>query len=439
MKTLAVVALGAGLCISSAAVAEDESPTALPEKVDSHQPPSPYGLTGDWGGLRTTLHDDGVDVAAGYTGEFGWNFAGGKRHDITESGQFTLGVTVDMERVAGIKGGTFQATATFRQGDDLGKHAGLDVLQQVQEIYGRGQTLRLTQFWYEQKLAGGAVAIKAGRATVGEDFSSFSCYFMNLTFCGSQPGNLVGGYWYNWPVSQWMARLKVSHRDFYGQVAAYQVNTRNLDNKFFIGNFKDGSGVLVPVEFGWNPLVGSKGLVGSYKIGGWYTNANADDVFFDINRDPQTVTGLAPLQRSSRYGFWINAWQQLTGTAINGKPVSGVGVFLNATKADRKTSVTDNQIALGVFWKSPFRSLPDDVLAFAVGRTNVNGRFTHGQRLNPTHPEPQTAEYAAELYYSAHPAHWLEMRPNIQYIHNPGGRSDRHDIGVLGLKFGVTL
>jgi porin len=195
----------------------------------------------------------------------------------------------------------------------------------------------------------------------------------------------------------------------------------------------------VPVELGWSPQLGSKGLVGSYKVGGWYTNADAGDVFLDINRDPRAVTGLEPLQRTSRYGFYINAWQQLIGTAANGKPLTGVGVFANFTKADRRTSVTDNQIAVGVFWKPPIKSLPDDVLAFAVGRTNVNGRITRGQKLDPTHPDPQKAEYAAELYYSAHPTHWLEMRPNLQYIHHPGGRSGAHDIGVLGLKAGVTL
>ena len=27
--------------------------------------------------------------------------------------------------------------------------------------------------------------------------------FINLTFCGGQPGNILGGYIYNFPVSQW--------------------------------------------------------------------------------------------------------------------------------------------------------------------------------------------------------------------------------------------
>jgi porin len=430
-------AFGACLCVASAATAQNK-PVGMPEKVDPNQPPPAYGLTGDWGGMRTRLHDAGVDVSAGYTGELGWNFAGGRRHDVTETGQFTLGTTFDAERIARIKGGTFQATVTYRHGADLDQHAGLGTLQQVQEVWGRGQTFKITQLWYEQKFAGG-VAIKAGRATVGEDFSSFSCYFMNLTFCGSQPGNLVGDYWYNWPVSQWMARLKVSHGDLYVQAAIYQVNPRNLDKKFLNFNFNRGRGVLVPVEIGWSPLLGPHQLVGSYKVGAWYTNANAADVFLDVNRQPRVLTGLEPLEHSSRYGVWISAWQQILGRSDKGKPISGVGLFLNATQADKRTSFTDSQIAFGLFWKPPIKSLPNDVLAFAVGRTHVNGRVRHGQVLDPTGPEPQASEYAAELYYSAHPFHWLEMRPNVQYIHDPGGRKHASDLGVLGLKFGITL
>jgi porin len=433
-----IVALGMCLGAASAASAQNR-PIGLPEKVDSHRPPPDYGLTGDWGGARTKLHDDGVDISAGYTGELGWNFAGGRKHDVTETGQFALGATFDADKIAGIKGGTFQATVTARHGALLDRHAGLGTLQQVQEVWGRGQTFKITQLWYEQKLAGGAVAFKLGRATVGEDFSSFSCYFMNLTFCGSQPGNLVGDYWYNWPVSQWMARLKVSHGNLYAEAAVYQVNRANLDKRFFNFNVSRGSGVLVPVEIGWSPLFGSTQLVGSYKVGAWYTNVNAPDVFLDVNHQPRVLTGLAPLGRNSRYGVWINAWQQILGKSENGKPISGVGFFLNATQADKRTAFQDNQVAIGVFWKPPIKSLPNDVLAFAVGRTHVNSRVRRSELLDPAKPEPQSSEYAAELYYSAHPFHWLEARPNVQYIHQPGGRKDAHDVGVLGLKFGVTL
>lgn len=62
---------------------------------------------------------------------------------------------------------------------------------------------------------------------MGEDFANFSCDFQNLTFCGSQPGNLVSGYWVNWPTSQWATRIKLQvSQQTYVQIGAYQVNPR---------------------------------------------------------------------------------------------------------------------------------------------------------------------------------------------------------------------
>ena len=56
---------------------------------------------------------------------------------------------------------------TYRRGKDLGAAANLGVLQQVQEVYGRGQTWRLTQFWYQQSFANGHADLKLGRLTQG--------------------------------------------------------------------------------------------------------------------------------------------------------------------------------------------------------------------------------------------------------------------------------
>jgi len=119
--------------------------------------------------------------------------------------------------------------------------------------------------------------------------------------------------------------------------------------------------------------------------------------------------------------------------------VTGLSVFLNATQADRATSTTDNQIAAGLFYKGLVPWRPGDILGIGVARTNVNGRVAKGQALDPTRPAVQDAEYASEIYYSVHPTRWLELRPNVQFIHNPGGVHDARDVGVLGLKGAITL
>ncbi len=105
--------------------------------------------------------------------------------------------------------------------------------------------------------------------------------------------------------------------------------------------------------------------------------------------------------------------QQLTGTSKDGKSLTGLGMFLNVTQLDRKTSVIDNQIALGIFYKGLVPALPGDVLGVAEARTNVNGRVARADELVPGTPV-RDAEYAAEVYYSLHPIEWLELRPNLQ-------------------------
>ncbi|HEY4076286.1 MAG TPA: carbohydrate porin [Rhizomicrobium sp.] len=408
------------------------------EKVDTQQAPPPTGITGDWGGLRTSLSDAGINAAASYVSETAGNYSGGTDQLVRETGQFALAFTADMARLAGLDGGTFQMTITDRRGDDLGAAANLGVLQQVQEVYGRGQTARLTQFWYEQMFDQGAFALKLGRATVGEDFDSFSCYFMNLSFCGSVPGNITN-YWYNWPISQWTGRLRYNRENHYLQAAVYEINPHNLDDNFSFGKFQGATGVMIPVEAGWNPDPDATARISFYKIGGWYSNAPGDDVALDINHQARVLTGAPPLQRGSRYGVWFSGQQQVFGTAADGKFLSGLAVFLNVTVTDHRTSTIDDQIAGGVWWKGIIASLPDDVLGIGIARTHVNALVARNEELGPAGSPIQHAEYAGEIYYSLHPFEWIEMRPNLQLIHHPGGVDGAADVGVLGLKMAITL
>jgi porin len=411
----------------------DVSPANV--QADTQRPPPP-GLAGDWFGLKPRLADAGIGLTSRYVSEAAWNEAGGRRHDVVETGQFDLGLQLDMRKLVGIDG-TFQATVTYRRGHQLEQRTDLGTLQQVQEVYGRGQTWRLTQFWYDLPMLRGLIDMKVGRTSPGEDFAAFSCSFQNLSFCGSQPGNVVGSYWYNWPVSQWGGRLRADHGKAYVQVAVYEENPRNLDKRFTLGHFGGATGALIPLEIGLARGGDNGSPVGSYKIGGWVSTANASDVFLDVDRGPIVLTDLPPLERSSAFGLWLNIQQQLTGRSKDGKSVSGLTAFVNVTQADRQTATIDNQIAVGLFEKGLFPWFTEDVLGLGFARTHVNGRVAHSERLKGQ--EAQGSEYAAELYYGFHPRSWLELRPNLQWVHHAGGYSQAHEVGVVGLKTALTL
>jgi porin len=405
--------------------------------------PQPFSddLSLDWDGIRSEWLNKGVDFRIGYVSETATNVQGGDRELVRYTDQFTFSATLDLEKLLGLNQATFKMAITDRNGDNLSSDANLQSLQQVQELYGRDQTWRWTQFWYQQKYLDGLVTWKVGRITEGEDFAAFSCEFSNLTFCGAPPGNLVGSYWYNWPVSQWATEVKLSLKGLgYFQIGAFDVNSDYLENKYSMDLWKPGSssGVLVPVEFGWLPTFGG-GLKGSYKFGAWYNSSTAPDVVENAYGQPLLINGGPPLMRHGQYGAYVNVLQKITAPSAD----RGLSVFFNATYTDRRTSTLDNQIAAGILYKGPFEFRPADEVGFAIGRTHVNSRIadveTQLNAANAGSVGVQVSEYVAELFYAVHLTRWLDLRPNVQYVAKPGGIARNTNDVIVGLRVSANL
>lgn len=455
MRIIPALAAASLLALAAPAIAQQDSnpgadegrnaPPGAATNAGEAQPASqaPDTLLGDLGGARSRLEDAGVKILLGYKGEFAANVSGGERKDATENGQFALTGTLDAEKLIGLKGGTLQASITFRHGHNLSDRAGLGTLQQVQEVYGRGQTWRLTELWYQQELADGHLILKAGRFPAG-DFNTFDCDFMNLTFCGAPAGNLTGYYWYNWPIAQWSGWAKLRSDTAYLKLGANEDNRNNLDNAFFISR-SHPHGVIVHAEAGWTPTFGGGNLPALLKAGYWHTSGNDPDVLLDINRNLAAVTGLDPYQRGGQYGFYVQGQAQLTGKASR-DPVSdvftrsrGLNAFFNFTRNDPKTATTLDQETVGLYVNAPFTGRDKDQAGVAVGRTGFNGRAARALLLADPASEKPEAEYVGEVFYAAAVIPGISVRPNVQYIVNPGGYSRVTDVVVLGTRFDVNF
>ncbi|MFV3405729.1 MULTISPECIES: carbohydrate porin [Pseudomonas] len=422
--------------------------SAAAQAHDMFAKDSPWML-GDWNGTRTALREKGYDFTLGYTGEMGSNLRGGYSHDRAArySDQFTLGAHMDLEKLLGWQATEFQLTVTERHGDNISNDRINDPrvggFTSAQEVWGRGETWRLTQMWIKQKYFDGALDVKFGRFGEGEDFNSFPCDFQNLAFCGSQVGNWVGGIWYNWPVSQWALRVKYNlNEQLYAQVGVFEQNPSNLES----GNgFKlSGSGTqgaIMPLELVWTPRIG--GLKGEYRAGYYYSNAKAQDVLKDRTGTPAAISGAAYRSRSSKHGLWLGVQQQVSAQASDQS--RGLSLFANATVHDKKTNAIDNYVQAGLVYKGPFDARAKDDIGFALARVHVNPGYRKNARLanqaaglddydNPGFLPVQDTEYSAELYYGIHLADWLTVRPNLQYIRHPGGVSRVDDALVGGLK-----
>lgn len=396
-------------------------------------------MFGDWNGKRTELQEKGYDFNFGYGGQFAalMDSKHHSSHDAEYSDQIVLGAHLDLEKIAGWKDTEAQINITKRDGKSLSQTS--DALQghqtAVQEVWGREQTWRLTDFWIKKKFFDQKLDIKVGRMGEGEDFNSFECNFSNLSLCGSQIGDYVGDQWYNWPVSVWAARFKYNWTpEFYTQIGVYEYNPENVGHrgKGFNMSFDGGKGVILPVEAVWQPKFGASKLPGEYRLGYYYSTANVAQIE-------------NPDKKGNKQGGWVVANQQFT--THHGDVNRGLSGFMNLAFMDGKTNAITDMQNIGLRYVGMMDARPKDDIAIGVSRINVGNdvnSYNINESLKPDgtpldYRGLQSEEINVELYYGIHFANWLTVRPNIQYVNHVGGYRHGEDAWVGGIKFNTAF
>jgi porin len=409
-------------------------------------PPVPYAETdnfwtrpylfGDLG--RTRLKEQGIDLSLQFGDEAVTNLSGGSNRTATQAGQLTFQAKFDMAKLAGIHGGLVGLTVVDRFGHNLNDDAGIPALQLTNEVFGRGNIVRLTELYYSQKLFDDRLELKGGRLPVGSDFFFGQCEFINLTFCGGQPGNIQGGYIFNFPVSQWagLAHYNIT-KEVQISAGVYDANPNYLTTTkssiyLFPGaaDSTPASGVLVPVELTWRP---EGHLYGTWRLGGWYDDASTIDG--GLPGIIQTVQGLGGVpdqflgDQRGRYGVYESILQRLTD---EGGPAKGWYLDVNSSVADHRTSFQDYQVSVMLKHTGTFAWRPEDEVGFAVGTTHVNSAALT--------PNAGGNEVPFEMFYGWQATGWLNLKFDAQYVLNPGGRGfnaagvKTDDAWVLGLR-----
>jgi porin len=396
-------------------------------QAESAFDPQGQYLLGDWNGQRTELAQQGIKFEANLLTDTAYLADGGRNDgaDPLTSAQLWLGTQLDMEKLAGWNGVTVRAAMTARQGQSTSIRDLQDLnapqLANVQGTFGRGnQDSRLSELSIEKNYKDQGLSIKAGRLGLGMDFNVMACDFASTAFCAAQMGKWQGNIWMNTPVAQWGARVKQQlNPELAVQVGVYEFNP---DNGLSYGEDQGWSldtdhadGVTIPAEVIWTPKSWVNGLPGSYRVGGMYNTA--DDVA--NQKDIANPTDA----KNRTFAGWLAVEQQLTSI---GQGRQGLHSFANFTWHDRDTNKVDNSQQIGVKYIGLADSQPNDILGLAVNRVHINDRI---KNLN----FDASAEYNIELNYSYNATKWLMLRPNLQYVINPGSSNNVDDALVLGL------
>ena len=405
------------------------------------------GLLGDWGGFRTLLIDHGIDLDLSYINEVASNLRGGANQETQDAEQIYFGGSFDLERIFAVPDAKLIFSLTDRNGQSLSVKAKLNTLLEVQEIYGEGNYLRLNQLYWDQQLFDGRAELKFGRLTGTFDFMPFSCNFQNISFCATLPSHSVVAHWIAFPGSTWAGVARVNFKnDWYLQAGVYEINRDFAEYKyrFAFGTPFGGLGKRVVTEAGWLPK--SAGPDGGYRLGAWYDDVGGNDLYLNTAGQPLVTSGGTPLERHHESGFYAMAQQRVW--VQQDSDTRGVSLFMNFVQTDHDITKIGQIAEMGLFWTGPLPARSQDDLGVAVGRVRVNGTVTEGEVLYNAQvatllnlpPEPvQHAEYPMEIYYSVNITPAITLRPNIQFIHAPGGVDDRANVLVLGLHSSVKF
>lgn len=375
-------------------------------------------LSGDWGGLRSQLEADGIRFTGDYSGETAYNAHGGLHRSARYSQNVKLGVQFDLSKLYGLdNGGKVQLTINDRRGNS----ASTDLVGNrlpIQENYG-GLYTRLTELSYERSLFTPALNVKLGYMAMGNDLggldSGILCNFMNAGFCG-HPLNMSGGSgWTNYPNAHLGARLKYDFSPSWQlRVAAFNVDPQSNGNSsraWHLGP-KHTTGTVLPVELVYK-LQGE--LPGEYKLGYYYDSSNVRRIGSD-----REVAG--------RGGHYLLIDQALWNDSTSaGRSLHAFGQYSASSKA---ASPFTRWYGAGVVLYKPFEGRPRDTLALGYGRAVPNPRsrevleasaFEAGRDF----PDLDSAEQLIELSYGYQATPWLNLRPDVQYIIEPGAFSGK--------------
>jgi porin len=408
-------------------------------------------MTGDWGGLRTRLADDGLTIKGQYTGEAAGNPTGGKGQGVRYAQEVMLGVDADFQKLLGIPGASGKLVLTDRAGRSLSNDKVGNIMS-VQEIYGSGETVRLTELSYDQALFGDRIDIAGGRLITENDFADspqywdtqLYCDFQSNAICGTPIAAPINSGYVAYPISSWGGRVKFTPvKDTYVQAGAYEVNPTlaNEGDAFKLDGTGD-TGAFLPLEVGYKFGDHPGGLQGNIRLGGYYDTSSVADARSQITKYDAGVpaTDIPAEQRDGRYGLWLLGDYQVERDTDNDK--RGIAVFGAYQYGDSRTALISNYAELGAVRQGTFPGRDQDSIALGVADAEINGRIADLEGMlqaDGIAASRQTRETIAEANYGAQVTPWLLVRTGLQYVFHPAGEAEIPNALVLDLKTSITF
>lgn len=383
--------------------------------------------------LPNPFEDHGVKFAITYIGEVLGNTSGGLKRGSVYEDRINFATDLDLEKLIGLKELTFHANIFQIDGGGLSRGALYNflVVSGIEAI----PTTRLYEIWFEQKW-GEHFSLRAGQLAADTEFmtAKYTDVFTNASL-GWNAGlalNLPSGG-PSPPLAAMGARLRADISDnvtvlgavFDGNAAGPGQNDPQLRDRYGV-NFRvnDPPLFIAETQFLWNGKKGDPELDGKFKLGGWRHLADFNDERFDVSGLSLANPGAEdPASHRGDFGLYSVFEQKLY--RVKDDDDRGIGIFARATYSPSDRNLISLYADGGIELIGLNDRRPHDKFGLAAGYARVSSaaRALDGdfQRLYGAAWPKRDAEALLTAVYQYEVQAGLNLQPNVQFIHHPGG------------------
>jgi porin len=257
----------------------------------------------------------------------------------------------------------------------------------------------------------------------------------------------TGGF-SGFPYATWGGRVKIRPLDkVYIQAGAFSVDPVRKDSGGFGLGLNTATGVVAPVEIGYESDFDNDRYPRHYRLGGWINDAAEADPLLNTNHQSRVLFGGAPLMNTADHGGIYALADQVVYRPDDSR--RNLAVFASFAAPFDQREIFNQQNTLGVYYSGPSAKRPYD--AFGVMLTQVIFTQAETQFMNQelqrngstTFVKPDQYDIEANYAYQVVPG--VTFTPNIEYIVNPDitQRPDAKfapkDALVLGMRLTLDL
>ncbi len=376
------------------------------------------GMTGDWGGARSKLVDNGVTFAGSAIGEWSNALQGGSGKDNTGRFLLDLNTTFDLNKIVNLAGGSvfldFQYAAT---GNGFSVP---EAFQPISNIDINGSITQVSQAWYQQWLVADVLRLKVGKVDANAEFGFTPALagFINLSAAVTPTNPLMPTYpnpafglnafWY--PSKECYVGFGI-----YDGSLAEGVQTGAMGPS----PLWEGNGVYMIGETGIT--LDNLGSCCGFRaaLGGWWSTSQLTTFSGDEQDGAGGLYGVAEAR------VWRPEGVGEASTCRQGLWLAGqFGV------TDSSVFAAANQVGFGASLSGTFSGRDIDGAGVYVSWVDFASGAALGDGSNET---------MVECYYDYAVTPWFRLKPDVQFVFDPTGDGAADTSVIFTLRATVTF